>query len=129
MTAIAIPWSFGEARDNAAKAAKLQSTAEQAYREASRELADKERTYRIALMQEITRLHTDGVAWTASEDMARGQAHVAAARFDRDCQRGVLKSAEAAMWRCNANRRDVQMFIEWSKRVAPDGQFNEDGQR
>jgi hypothetical protein len=125
MTAIAVPWDFGQARDNAAKAAQMQSAAEQAYRDASRELADKERTYRVTLAQEITRLHTDGVAWTASDDMARGQAHVAAVRFDRDCQRGVLKAAEAAMWRCNANRRDVQMFIDWSKRTAPDGQFEE----
>ena len=129
MSAIVHPWSFSEARDNVAKAAKLQADAEQNYRDESRDLAEKERTYRIALMQEITRLHSDGVAWTTAEEMARGQAHVAAARFDRDCQRGVLRSAEAAMWRRSADRKALEKFIDWSMRVAPDGQYNENGQR
>lgn len=122
---VAVPWDFGEARENAARAAKLQRAAEAAYRGASRDLAEKERSYRVALAKEITRLHASGVAWTTSEELGRGNEQVADLRYARDLAKGVLKASAAATWRQSANRKDCDQFIEWSRNVAPTGQYEQ----
>lgn len=121
----ATPWDFGQSREAAARAARLQAEAEEVYRTASAELAAKERTYRVALAQEIMRLHSDGVAWTTAEELARGTAHIADLRYERDLAKGVLKAAESATWRQSANRKDCLEFITWSRCVAPDGQWTQ----
>lgn len=124
-------FTFAEARDavNAAKAA--QAAAEDFRRQASRDLADAEQAYRVALASEIVRQHDAGVAWTVAKDLARGKREVALLRNRRDIAAGVLDAAETAAWRHNADRRALDKFVDWSMRrdlaegagvSGPDGQ-------
>jgi len=111
------PFDLGEARAAARLASAQQAGAETELRARSRTLADAERRYRTALAQERARLHAeDGVAWTATDDLARGARQVADLRYERDVARGIYEAAQAALWRHTADRKDVGRFIEWSMR-------------
>jgi hypothetical protein len=111
------PFTLDEAREAARLASAQQAGAEQELRDRSKALAEAERSYRIALAQERMRLHAeDGVAWTATDDIARGSKHVADLRYARDVAKGVYEAASAALWRHTADRKDVGRFIEWSQR-------------
>lgn len=111
------PFTLDEAREAARLASAQQAGAETELREQSKKLAEAERQYRMALAQERLRLHAeDSVAWTATDDMARGAKFVADLRYARDVQRGVYESAQAALWRHSADRKDVGRFVEWSAR-------------
>lgn len=110
------PWSFSEAVTAARRAAEAQKAGEQAVRDASASLADAERAYRLSLAKEIVRQHADGVAWTVAKDLARGAKEVGELRYARDVAAGVFKAADQRAWRDTANRKDVLLFSEWSKR-------------
>lgn len=111
------PFSLDEAREAARLASAQQAGAETELREQGRKLAEAERSYRMALAQERARQHADnGVAWTATDDAARGQKHVADLRYARDVQKAVYEAAQAALWRHTADRKDVGAFISWSMR-------------
>lgn len=116
------PYSFDEARAKIDEASKAMKTAEQARRDASQALAEKERVYRIALARKIVEVHADGAAWTVAQDLARGDSKVADLRYERDVAKGVLDAAETVSWRHSADRKDLAALIAWSMRVAPDGQ-------
>lgn len=118
----ALPYSFGQARTAVTKAASNMIAAEETLRQAYRDAAQKEETYRVELAKEITRQHGEGVAWTACQDMARGNQHVAHLRFERDVAEGVKEAAQAALWRLTADRRDLGRLVDWSMRVSPLGQ-------
>jgi hypothetical protein len=112
------PYDFPDAVAAARRAAEAQKAGEQVVREASADLAEAERLYRVALAKEITRQHADEkVAWTVAQDMARGEPHVADLRYHRDVAKGVLEAAQQRAWRHTADRKDVQVFLEWSRRV------------
>ena len=111
------PWDFEKAtaKCNAVKAAQEQ--AEIALRNAYRDFARKEESYRVALAKEIVRQHAqENVAWTVAPDLARGDATVARLRMERDIAEGVKEAMQQAVWRHTANRRDAQRFAEWSMR-------------
>jgi hypothetical protein len=110
------PWSFDESRDAAAKASRAQHAAEEFIREAARDFAVKEETYRMSLAQRIVELHAEGVAWSSTADLARGDKHVATLRRERDIAEGVREAAVQAAWRRAADRRDTSDFIRWSMR-------------
>lgn len=111
------PYSFGEARDKAAEASKLQEAAELAMKDAARDFAEKEERYRVALAKEIVRQHNDdNVAWTVAPDLARGEPNVARLRKARDIAEGVREAMTQAAWRRAADRKDTQRFIDWSMR-------------
>lgn len=58
------------------------------YKNNGHQLAEAERKYRIAYRKEIFRLHeTDGVAWTACPELARGDEEVAKLRYERDIRK------------------------------------------
>lgn len=116
------PYDFAQAIAATRKAAEMQMAAEDGVREAARALAEAERQYRMALAQEILAAHADGKAWTVSPDLARGEKRVADLRYARDVAEGVLKAADQRAWRHSADRKDNNEFIQWSRRVAPDGQ-------
>jgi hypothetical protein len=79
------PYSFEQARTAARDASAGQRAAERALTDSSREFAEKEERYRVALAQEIVRQHAeDGVAWTVAPDLARGNEKVARLRRERD---------------------------------------------
>jgi hypothetical protein len=117
------PYDFTDARDAARAASEAMKTAEQARRDASATLAAAERSYRVALARKIVELHADGCAWSVCSDLARGDKAVADLRYARDVAKGVLDAAETVAWRHTADRRDLSALIDWSKRVAPDGQY------
>lgn len=111
------PWDFEKAtaKCNAVKAAQEQ--AEIALRNAYRDFARKEESYRVALAKEIVRQHAqENVAWTVAPDLARGDATVARLRMERDIAEGVKEAMQQAVWRATANRKDAQRFTEWSMR-------------
>lgn len=119
------PYDFAEAKGAIERASENQKKAEQAVRDAWSTWAAKERAYRMALAQEITRLKADGVAWTVTQDLARGDKHVADLRYARDVSEGVREAAQQAAFRHTADRRELEQLISWSARIAPDGQYTE----
>lgn len=117
------PYSFDEARDAAARASRAQEAAEDFIRETAKLSAETEESYRVALAKKIVELHSEeGVAWSSTADLARGDEQVARLRMERDVAEGVREAAVQAAWRRGADRKDTQRFIDWSQRVAPDGQ-------
>jgi hypothetical protein len=109
------PYTFGQAKQAAANASKLQKSASDFSREMGQNFARKEEAYRMALAEEIVRQHDAGVAWTVAQDMARGDKHVAKLRRERDIAEGMREAAMQDAWRRVADRKDTQAFIEWSK--------------
>lgn len=111
------PWSFEEATANCRAAAVTQQQAENTLRDAYRDFARKEESYRVALAKEIVRQHAEeGVAWTVAPDLARGDTTVARLRMERDVAEGVKEAMQQAVWRATANRRDAARFCDWSMR-------------
>jgi len=111
------PFEIADAREAAHKASELQRGVEDQIRNASRELAEAERQYRLALATEILRLKAqEEVAWTACEQIARGESNVANLRYARDVAKGVLEAAQQQAFRYGADRRDLHRLIEWSQR-------------
>lgn len=111
------PWDFNQARHVAARASAQQLSAEEFLKQAYKDFAVAEETYRLLLAQEIVRQHDhDGVAWTVAPDLARGNKQVAAARAKRDIAEGVKEAAAQQAWRAAADRRTAERLIEWSMR-------------
>lgn len=119
------PWDFADAITASRKATEAQKAAEQARRDASRDLAECEQAYRLALAQRIIEVQAAGSAWTVAQDLARGDKQVAKLRYLRDIAKGVLDAAEQRAWRHTADRRDVNEFVVWSRLVAPLGEQSE----
>lgn len=110
------PYDFGEAVAAARRAAEAQKAGEQAVRDASADLAERERDFRRALARKIVEVHAGGAAWTVAQDLARGDDGVADLRYARDVAQGVLEAAQQRAWRHTADRKDVLEFINWSRR-------------
>jgi hypothetical protein len=111
------PWTFEESQNAARKASMAQRGAEDFIRDAYRRFALAEEAYRVALAMRITELHAEGVAWSSTADLARGDKLVARLRRDRDISEGVKEAAAQAGWRASKDRDDVQSFIGWSQRA------------
>jgi hypothetical protein len=110
------PLQIEDARDAAYRASELQREVEDTIREASRNLAEAERLYRMKLSERIIELHADGVAWTVAGDVARGEEATARLRYNRDVAEGVVDAARQQAYRRAADRRDLHQFITWSER-------------
>lgn len=119
------PYSFGEAKAAIERAARSQRDSEQAMRDAFKTYAAAERAYRLALAEEIVKLHAEGVAWSSTNDLARGDKRVADLRYSRDVADGVKEAAAQVAFRHAADRRELEQLVSWSMRVAPDGQFDQ----
>ena len=116
------PFDFEQARSAINVEKKAQAQGEQGVRDAYRELAAARKAYQMKLAEKIVQLRAEGMAATACGDVARGDAEVAHLRYLRDVAEGVAEAASGAVWRHTANRKDLHELINWSKRVAPDGQ-------
>lgn len=111
------PFEVADARAAAHKASEQQRSVEDQIRDASRNLADAERLYRLELTTRILYLHAkESVAWTACEAIARGEANVAGLRHARDIAKGVLEAVQQQGFRFGADRRDLHQLIVWSQR-------------
>lgn len=122
MSGIQQPYDWGQARDaiNAAKAA--QKVAEDNVREGFKAFGLARRAYQTALASKILELRASGTAATICSDLARGDKHVAELRFRKDVAEGMKEAASSAVWRHTADRRELEQLVNWSMRVAPDGQ-------
>jgi hypothetical protein len=121
----AVPYDFSEASRAIAGAKRRQEDAEQQLRQAWKDYAAAERAYRSALAQEILRLKADGVAWSSTQDLARGEKKVADLKYTRDVSEGVREAAAQASFRHTADRRELEQLIDWSMRTAPLGQYEQ----
>ena len=115
------PYDFAEARQaiNAAKASQV--AAEQLVRDAFRGFAVARQAYQLAFAEEIVKARAENPA-TVALDLARGTKRVAELRFKKDVAEGVMEAAKSAIWRHTADRKDLARLVDWSRRVAPDGQ-------
>lgn len=109
------PFDEPGARDAERLATSLQAGAEKTLRDAYADVAEKERAYRKALAQAITKYHAAGTAWTACGDLARGDALVADLRYERDVAEGVREAAQQACYRLSADRRALGRLVEWNR--------------
>lgn len=105
------------AREAESEASRGQLKAEDQLVEAAGRLAEAERSYRVELAKCMTRLHADGIAWTACRDMALGDERVAELRFERDLAKGIKEAADQAAYRLSADRRALGRLVEWSQRI------------
>lgn len=120
------PYDYGQAKRAHARASRDQLAAAEFRSKQVDDFAAAEKAYRMALAQEIVRLHDkDGVAWTVAQDVARGNAEIAELRRLRDIAEGMKDAAEQLGWKASADRRVVEQLVNWSMRVAPDGQTPE----
>jgi hypothetical protein len=113
-----VPWDFFEAKDAARRCSIAQAGQEQVFTEASEAYAQAEAAYRIELAKEMTVLRAQGQPATLVGDLARGSEKIATLKLSRDLAKGLLDASEHGIWRHNADRRDVQRFIDWSLQVS-----------
>ena len=111
------PWDFNQAKTAAHRASLAQKQAEDAFSDAAESYARCEAAYRVELAKETLRLRVDGMAATLIPDLAKGNERISELRLERDIAKGLLDSATHAMWQHNADRRDVQRFIDYSLAV------------
>lgn len=109
------PFTFAEARAAAHSASRRQIDNERARVEAATDHAGKELAYRKALAERMTICRSEGVAWSAAADLARGDGQVAQLRFERDVSAGVLAAIEQAGFRLQADRRVLEQLVRWSQ--------------
>ena len=110
------PLEIEDARLAAFKASELQREVENKIRAASADLANKERIYRRDLTKRILELHAEGMAITACDGIARGEEKIARLRYERDVAEGYLESMKQSAFRRGADRRDVNLLLDWSMR-------------
>lgn len=108
------PLEIEDARSAAHQASELQRGVEDRMREAGRELAEAERAYRKRLTERIVQLKAEGVAVTACETIAKGEADVAELRYRRDIKKGMLEAVRQEAYRRGADRADVGRLLDWS---------------
>jgi hypothetical protein len=108
------PLQIENAREAAHRASELQRKVEDDVRNASKDLAEKERAYRKLLSERILALKAEGHAITACGDIARGEKEVADLRYKRDVAEGVLEAARQQAFRRGADRRDIDTLLHWS---------------
>jgi hypothetical protein len=108
------PLEIEDARLAAFKASELQKDVETKLKRASADLANKERVYRRALTIRMLELKSDSVAVTACETIAKGEESIAQLRYDRDVARGALKAVAQQAFRRGADRKDINLLLEWS---------------
>jgi hypothetical protein len=119
------PYDYEGAKRAIARASRDHTQVSGARAEAASALGQAERAYRKALALKITELHADGVAWTVCLDLAKGDTKIADLRYQRDVAKGILGANEQLAYRCLADRRELEQLIDWSMKVAPNGEQRE----
>ncbi len=117
------PYDFTEAKAAIERATISQRQGEQAVKDAYRQFAEARKAYQLAFAQRIVELRAEGNAASLVPDLARGDEKVAAARYRKDVAEGIMEAARSAVWRHTADRKDLARLIDWSRRVAPDGEL------
>ncbi len=110
------PWDFQTALKASQDAEREQRRVESEVTQAYRDFAKAQRLYDVALARRMYELKAQGVAVTACKTLAQGEPEIAALREAKYEREGLKETAKVAAWRVNADRRDVESFIDWSKR-------------
>lgn len=111
------PLTLAEARKKAANLSAAQEEHQRERVKSAEALAKAESEYRRLKAREILRLHADGVAWSACEDLARGTEAVADARFRRDLARGTAAAVNDNAYRLAADRHSLDNIVRWSMQL------------
>lgn len=110
------PLEIQDARMAEHEASRLQAGVEDRMREASKDLAEKERAYRQLLSERILKLKAGGAAITACETIAKGEPEVANLRYARDVAKGIWEATRQESFRRGADRAAVGRLVDWSMR-------------
>ena len=112
------PLEIADARKAAHRASEVQREVENDLRGASRQAAECERIYRMALAKKILELRAqdDPPAWSVCTDLARGDKHVARLKFERDVAEGIREAVSQQAFRRGADRRDLDTLLNWTMR-------------
>lgn len=83
----------------------------------SKDLAQKEYLYRMALSKRLTELRAEGQAVTHLADIARGEEKIAKLRFDRDMAKGLYDSLQEAInvYKIRLRVLENQYAREWGQ--------------
>lgn len=83
----------------------------------SKDLAEKEYYYRMALSKRLTELRAEGQAVTHLADIARGEKNIAKLRLDRDVAKGLYESAQEAInvYKIKIRVLENQFAREWGQ--------------
>jgi hypothetical protein len=110
------PLLIEDAREAQHKASESQRKNADLLGKAHKAVADAEYTYRVALTARIKQLKAEGWAVTTCDNLARGEASIAALRKIRDEREGDLREGEQSAYTLAADRRALDGLIDWSKR-------------
>ena len=117
------PYDYAEAKRAIARASRDQADAARWRAETAKAFGDAEKTYRVALANKIVALKAEGIPATVCLDIARGDQAIAELKMKARVQEGLREAAEGLQWQSSANRRALEQLVDWSLRVAPDGQY------
>ena len=83
----------------------------------SKDLAQKEYLYRMALSKRLTELRADGQPVTHLADIARGEPNIAKLRLDRDIEKGLYDSSQEAInvYKLKIRILENQYAREWGQ--------------
>lgn len=111
------PMDFATAIMEHRLASEAQHRAEIFLGQKAKEVADAERAYREALAKMILKKKEDQPA-TLAKDLARGDPEIALLEYTRIVAEGMREAAQQSIWRHTADRKDLEQFIDWSKRAS-----------
>lgn len=95
----------------------LLETAVAEMKKRSKDLAQKEYLYRMALSKRLTELRADGQPVTHLADIARGEPNIAKLRLDRDIAKGLYDSSQEAInvYKLKIKVLENQYAREWGQ--------------
>ena len=95
----------------------LLETAVTKMKKRSKDLAQKEYLYRMALSKRLTELRADGQPVTHLADIARGEPNIAKLRLDRDIAKGLYDSSQEAInvYKLKIRILENQYAREWGQ--------------
>lgn len=95
----------------------LLNSAIAAFGRRGQDYAEADRNYRIALASKMLELRADKQPVTLVPDLARGDANVAALKFDRDTKESLYKAAQEAIqgYKLQIRIAEAEIEREWGK--------------
>lgn len=99
-------------------ASEAQHRAEQFLSEKIKEHGECTAAFRKALAAEIVVKKSEGHPATLCKELARGDARVAELESAMLVAEGMVEAAKQSIWRHTADRKDLEQFLDWSKRAA-----------
>lgn len=123
--AVQHPYSFDEARLAVVHIGRRQREAERFRNERVKAAAEAEKAYRRGLAVKIIELREQGWPATVCEHLARGDDEISDLKAAASILQGAVDTASHSLYRMGSDRKSLDSLVDWSKRVAPDGQGDE----